>query len=130
MPVLTILDETASGSILHRLELEINQEILTVGELIARRVHDEVSAYNARQTGTFQGLVQPTESEKVLNGYRVRPSHLIDAEQQVYRALEAFQQNGFFVLVNNRQAESLDEQVWLGEGATASFLKLTPLVGG
>jgi hypothetical protein len=130
MPVLTILDETASGSILHRLELEINQEMLTVGELIARRVHDEVAAYNERQNGVFSGLVQPTESERVLNGYRLRPHKRIDAEQQVYRALEAFQQNSFFVLVNDRQAESLDEEVWLGEGATASFLKLTPLVGG
>jgi hypothetical protein len=73
MPLLTILDENASGSILHRLELEISQEMLTVGELIARRVHDEVAAYNERQTGVFQGLVQPTESEKVLNGYRLRP---------------------------------------------------------
>jgi hypothetical protein len=130
MPRLTILDETASGSVLHRLELEIKQEMLTVGALIARRVHAEVAAYNARQSGPFQGLVQPTASERVLNGYRLRPSHLIDAEQQVYRALEAFQQNAFFVLVNDRQAESLDEEVWLGEGATASFLKITPLVGG
>ena len=130
MPLLTILDETASGSILHRLELEISQEMLTVRELIAHRVHDEVAAYNERQGGVFQGLVQPTESEKVLNGYRLRPQKLIDAEQQVYRALEAFQQNGFFVLVNDRQVESLDEEVWLGSGATASFLKLTPLVGG
>ena len=130
MPLLTILDENASGSILHRLELEISQEMLTVRELIARRVHDEVTAYNERQTGVFQGLVQPTESEKVLNGYRLRPQQLIDAEQQVYRALEAFQQNGFFVLVNDRQVDSLDEEVWLGTGATASFLKLTPLVGG
>lgn len=130
MSLLTILDETASGSILHRLELEINQEMLTVGELIARRVHSEVAAYNARQTGTFQGLVQPTESERVLNGYRLQPSQLIDAEQQVYRALQAFQQNGFFVLAGNRQAESLDEEVWLGDGATVSFLKLTPLIGG
>jgi len=130
MPLLTILDENASGSILHRLELEISQEMLTVRELIAHRVHDEVAAYNERQGGVFQGLVQPTESEKVLNGYRLRPQKLIDAEQQVYRALEAFQQNGFFVLVNDQQVDSLDEEVWLGSGATASFLKLTPLVGG
>lgn len=131
MALLTILDETAGGSILHRVELEISQEMLTVRELIARRVHDEVATYNERGSGLFQGLVQPTQSEKVLNnGYRLRPQQLIDAEQQVYRALEAFQQNGFFVLVNDRQVDSLDEEVWLGDGATASFLKLTPLVGG
>ena len=81
-------------------------------------------------SAVFQGLAQPTELEQVLNGYRLRPQQLIDAEQQVYRALEAFQKNGFFVLVNDRQVESLDQEVWLGTGATASFLKLTPLVGG
>lgn len=130
MPTLTILDETASGSIISRLELEISQETLTVREMITRRVHDEVAAYNERQTGVFQGLVQPTESERALNGYKLRPTKRIDGEQQVYRALEAFQQNGFFVLVNDRQAESLDDAVWLGDGATVSFVKLTPLVGG
>jgi len=130
MALLTILDETASGSIIGRLELEIIQEMLTVRELITQRVHDEVAAYNARQTGVFNGLVQPTESERVLNGYRLRPTKLIDAEQQTYRALQAFQDNGFFLLVNDRQAESLDQEVWLGEGATLSFVKLTPLVGG
>jgi hypothetical protein len=130
MALLTILDETASGNILRRLEVEIAQETLTVRELIIRRVHDEVTAYNARQDGLYQGLVQPTESERVLNGYRLRLTKLIDAEQQVYRALEAFQNNGFFLLVNDRQAESLDEEIWLGDGATASFVKLMPLVGG
>lgn len=130
MALLTILDETASGSIISRLELEIAQETLTVRDLIARRVHDEVATYNERQTGVFHGLVQPTDSERTLNGYKVRPAKLIDAEKQVYRALEAFQQNGFFLLVNDRQVESLDEEVWLGDGATASFVKLTPLVGG
>jgi hypothetical protein len=132
MALLTILDETAAGSIISRLELEIAQEMLTVRELISQRVRDEVAAYNTRQNGVFQGLVQPTESERVLNGngYRLRPTQRIDAEQQTYRALEAFQNNGFFLLVNDRQAESLDEEIWLGSGATASFVKLTPLVGG
>ncbi|WP_019946822.1 hypothetical protein [Hymenobacter aerophilus] len=130
MPTLTILDETASGSIISRLELEISQETLTVREMITRRVLGEVAAYNERQNGVFQGLVQPTESERALNGYKLRPTKRIDGEQQVYRALEAFQQNGFFVLVNDRQAESLDDAVWLGDGATVSFVKLTPLVGG
>ncbi|WP_223649765.1 hypothetical protein [Hymenobacter psoromatis] len=132
MALLTILDETATGSILTRLELEITQEILTVRELITQRVHQEVAAYNAHQNGVFRGLIQPTDSERLLNGdtYRLRHAKQIDAEQQVYRALTAFQQNGFFLLVNNRQAETLEEEIWLGAGATASFVKLTPLVGG
>ena len=132
MALLTIQDETATGNILHRLELEIAQEMLTARELITRRVQQEVTAYNTAQNGRFQGLVQPTDSEQLLNrtGYRLRHIKPIDAEEQVYKALEAFQKNGFFLLVNDRQVESLDEEIWLGQGATASFLKLTPLVGG
>ncbi|TGE29614.1 hypothetical protein [Hymenobacter metallicola] len=131
MAVLTIQDETATGSILNRLELEIAQEMLTVRELIARRVAQEVVAYNSRQQEVFQGLVQPTESERVLNGFRLlRRAKPVDTEEQLYKALEGFQQNSYFVLVNDRQVESLDEEVWLGSGATASFIKLTPLVGG
>ena len=132
MALLTFQDETATGSILSRLELEISQEMLTVRELISRRVQQEVAAHNSGQAAVFQGLVQPTDSERLLNGsgYRLRHTKQIDAEQQVYQALHAFENNGFFLLVNDRQVESLDEEIWLGEGATASFLKLTPLVGG
>ncbi|TGE08118.1 hypothetical protein [Hymenobacter fodinae] len=130
MAVLTILDETATGGILNRLELEVAQEMLTVRELIARRVQQEVAAYNARQSDVYRGLVQPTDSERVLNGFRLRQPKPIDAEQQLYKALEGFQQNGYFVLVNDRQVESLEEEVWMGSGATVSFIKLTPLVGG
>ncbi|UOG76194.1 hypothetical protein MTX78_06250 [Hymenobacter tibetensis] len=130
MAYLTIQDETATGSILNRLELEITQETLTVRDLIAQRVQQEVANYNVQQLDVYQGLVQPTDSERILNGFRLRKAKLIDAEEQVYKALEGFQQNGYFILVNDRQVESLDEEVWLGAGATASFIKLTPLVGG
>jgi hypothetical protein len=131
MAVLTIQDETVAGGVLNRLELEIAQEMLTVRDLIARRVAEEVVAYNTRQQEIFQGLVQPTESERVLNGFRMlRKARPIDTEMQLYKALEGFLQNSYFVLVNDRQVDSLDEEVWLGSGATASFIKLTPLMGG
>lgn len=127
---LLIQDETATGAVLHRLALELAQESITVRELIEQRVRQEVEAYNQRHTDVFAGLVQPTDSERVLNGYRQKTFKPIDAEKQLYKALEAFQQNGYFILVNDRQVESLDEQIWLGPGATAAFVKLTPLVGG
>ncbi|PJJ59207.1 hypothetical protein [Hymenobacter chitinivorans] len=131
MALLTIQDETVAGGILNRLELEIAQEMLTVRDVIAQRVQQEVAAYNSRQQEIFQGLVQPLESEQVLNGFRLlRTAKPIDTETQLYKALEGFLQNSYFVLVNDRQVDSLDEEVWLGSGATASFIKLTPLVGG
>jgi hypothetical protein len=46
------------------------------------------------------------------------------------RALEAFDRNGFFVLVGNRQAESLNESFEVKVETEVSFVKLVPLVGG
>ena len=45
-------------------------------------------------------------------------------------ALEAFERNGFFVIVGGRQVESLDEELALGADTDVRFVKLTPLVGG
>jgi hypothetical protein len=130
MRTLTIQDENASGTILHHLKIELSQEICTVQDLIALRVRADVEAYNQKASDFFQGLVQPNESERTLNGYKMKRRKVIDAEEQVYKAWQAFQQNGFFIIINNRQVENLEEEVWLGEEATASFVKLTPLVGG
>lgn len=40
----------------------------------------------------------------MLNGYKLKARRKIDWEEQSKRALEAFEHNGFFVLVGNRQA--------------------------
>ncbi|WP_338872999.1 hypothetical protein WBJ53_29395 [Spirosoma sp. SC4-14] len=127
---LTIHDETALGKVLNSYQLPILQEVLTVAELIRLRVEHEVADYNQRLPETFQALVQPTGAERVLNGYQIRSKRLIDSEKQVYIALDAFQKNGFFILIGNHQAETLDELVSLTNNTTISFIKLTPLIGG
>ena len=38
--------------------------------------------------------------------------------------------NGFFLLVDDRQIEDLDEEVVVTVESTISFVKLVPLVGG
>jgi hypothetical protein len=65
-----------------------------------------------------------------LNGYRLKPKRKINWEEQFKRAVAAFDRNGFFVLVGNRQAESLDEQFDVAVDTEVSFVKLVPLVGG
>jgi hypothetical protein len=47
----------------------------------------------------------------VANGYRLKGKRKIDWEEQFAKALAAFERNGFFVLVGERQAESLDEEL-------------------
>jgi hypothetical protein len=103
---------------------------MTVRELIRARIYQEVRDYNQAQPEYFRGLVQPTEAEQVLNGYKLGPRREIDWEQQFQRALEAFGRNGFFVLVGDKQAESLDQEFEVKVDTEVSFVKLVPLVGG
>ena len=86
--------------------------------------------YNRREPEHFRGFVEPGEAEKTLNGFKLRQKRKIDWEAQFAKALESFDRNGFFVLVGDRQAESLDETFPVTVDTEISFVKLTPLVGG
>jgi len=128
-----IRDETASGDAIHEFPLEFESENITVRDLIRERVYQEVSEYNfrsRRRGGEFRGLVQPTDAERTLNGFKVPKGRDIDWEAQFARAIDAFARNGFFILVDDRQAEALDEPITIGSRTNVSFVKLTPLVGG
>jgi hypothetical protein len=105
-------------------------ETLTVREIIRLRVYQEVEAYNEQQSEHFNGFVQPSDTERTLNGYRLTKPRFIDWEEQFDRAVEAFERNGFIVLVDKQQVESLDEVVTIAADTPVSFLKLVPLVGG
>jgi hypothetical protein len=51
--------------------------------------------------------VQPTDAERTLNGFKVPKNRDIDWEAQFAQAIDAFGQNGYFILVNDPQAEAL-----------------------
>jgi hypothetical protein len=135
MTILRIRDETASGEAYHELPLEFLKERITVRELIRERVRQEVHSFNLRQgERTFRGLVQPTDAERVLNGkiveYKLKAHRPIDWEEQFARAIEAFGRNGFFILIDDRQAEDLDQELSIAPKTRVTFVKLVPLVGG
>ena len=127
---LTVRDETAGGKTVNELTLDILTEKITVRELIRSRVYQEVQDYNRKAPEHFRGLVQPTGAEQTLNGYKLRKHREIDWKKQFELACEAFKRNGFFILVDERQVEDLDEELTLEAGTQVSFVKLTPLVGG
>lgn len=132
---LTIRDETSAGAVYHELPLEFPSNRITVRELIRERVYQEVQDFNRKQDERiFRGLVQPTDTERVLNGnrqeFQLKKHRQIEWKPQFEKALEAFGHNGFFILVDDRQAHSLDEELEIRAGTQVSFVKLTPLVGG
>ena len=110
--------------------LDCLTERMSIRELIRARIYQEVQDFNTKQPEYFRGLVQPTEAERVANGYKLKGRKTINWEEQFAKALAAFERNGFFVLVGDRQAETLDEEFEVKVDTEVSFVKLVPLVGG
>lgn len=125
-----IQDEQLNGTITNQFELSFDSEITTTRAIIELRVKQEVERYNEKKNSAFNGLVQPKHQDIILNARTPKQQPKVDAEQQIYIALDAFQKNGYFILVNNQQLEDLDELITLTPQTTISFIKLTPLVGG
>ncbi len=110
--------------------LALPSEHIAVRELIRARIDQEVQDYNRRESEYFNGLVQPSDTELTLNGYRMKKVHAIDPEKQYQLALDSFEHNGFILLVDDRQVDSLDQVIEVSPATTATFIKLVPLVGG
>lgn len=128
---LTIRDEEMTGKAVNEFSLDVLTEHITVRELIRSRVYQEVKDHNAQLNQTeFRGLIQPTEAEQTLNGFRLKRPRQIDWKEQFDRAIEAFEKSQILILVNDRQMESLDEEIDVRTDTTVSFLRLALLVGG
>lgn len=127
---LTIRDESTAGDISEPVTLEFPTETITVRELIRERVYQEVQDYNRERAGRFSGLIQPSDAEADLNGFKLKPGREIDWKAQFEKACDAYSHNRILILVGDRQTESLDEKITLTRGVEATFLRLTPLVGG
>lgn len=128
---ITITDETATGDIINKILISVSSERMKVKDLIAARVTSEVNTYNNKLPEYFKGLIQPTDAEKTLNGYKLkRKNKAIDIEQQVFVAYDAFQKNGYFILIDDKQVDDLEQEVLVNKETVVSFIKLTPLVGG
>ena len=129
---LNITDEAMFGAGEPRLSMTLNfpKNHVSVRELIETRVRSEVENYNAGQPEIFNMLVQPALAERVLNGFKFKEKRQIDWRGQYEKAVQAFDRNGFIVLVDDIQAESLDQIIEIEPRTNVTFLKLVPLVGG
>lgn len=130
MTTLTVRDESVSGEVFETFALHFPSDNITVRQLIRERIHQEVQL-QAQDTCRRQRLVIPDPLEVALNGVRKAPEHEpVDWRKQVDIAYQAFERNGFVILFDEHQAESLDETLTIRHDSVVNFIKLTPLVGG
>ncbi len=131
---ITIQEETFVGKVLNKIALEVDKEQMTIAELISYKVAHSVGEHNAaieaenNQEGT-QHAVENVLNKNKSQTYAFK-RELADPEQETYRAWEAFKTNQLIVLIDNSQAESLEQEVLFNQDTVASFLKMTQLVGG
>ena len=131
MPVtIQIWDETVPGRRSPAKSVTVAQTRTTPRELIRSRVREEVELHNQSLPDVFCGLVQPEESERILNGFRMRAKRPLDWKAQFDRACSSFERNGFLLVVNGEQATDLDQPIELRADSEVQFIKLVPLIGG
>lgn len=125
-----IRDESLTGKIAHEFHLELESSTITVRELIRSRVIEEVKVFNSNRSMPYMGLMQLRAEELLLNPNRSTWLKQKNADREAELALKAFDNNGFLLLINNKQYSDPDETITLQPDTTVSFVKLMPLVGG
>jgi len=125
-----IWDETIPGTRSNAGPVTLQAGPLSLKDVIRSRVQQEVSRYNESLPEMFQGLVQPEESEEILNGFRMKTRRPLDWEKQYQRACISFEKNGFLVVVNGLQVTELDDPLDVDRDSEVQFVKLVPLAGG
>jgi len=128
---LTVKDEVLGAGLSNEFMLWFEEPQVTVADIIRERVRHEVENYNARSAESrFIGLVQPTQSEVELNGYKLKKGRQVNATKQIEVALREFESCAYFILVDDLQVKSLEDEVVVCADTKVTFIKLTPLVGG
>jgi len=55
---------------------------------------------------------------------------IVDLQKEIEKAKKAFQLGYYYVFVDNKQVNDLEDEVVLNDNTIVSFLRLTPLAGG
>ena len=121
-----VSDASVRGDVLRHVQLEVPGELLSVRELIRMRIYHDAGEKRKQPSPLLKGARPPGHRQEAQA--QVAPL-TFDAECQVGLAIEAFQHKELFVLVNDRQMESLDEEIFLSDETTISFLNLSASQG-
>jgi hypothetical protein len=136
-----LLTDEIGGEVYSVGEVRLHKPVITVRELIGVRVDLELEAHRDREAdvrsrampGVSSRELQLNDAEKALrpNIFRACGGEGSLARDRMIEAAEqGFLRNRFFILLDDRQAEHLDDQLELDKTGEVTFLLLTPLQGG
>ena len=129
--ILRVRDETMMGKLIYEFDLPLPKKQLSVRDIIRERVKQEIEQYQHQRKNNGYSLVEVSSVEKILNKYGIKETHKMDIEKQLDIAFRAFDNNGYFIIINDVQVETLEQIINLDdENLSVSFIKLVALVGG
>ncbi|MCK5917988.1 MAG: hypothetical protein KAG34_06165 [Cocleimonas sp.] len=129
--ILRVRDETMMGKLIYEFDLPLPKQQLSVRDIIRERVKQEIKQYQQQRKNNGHSLVEVSSVEKILNKYGVKDTFKVDVKKQLEIAFRAFDNNGYFIIINEVQAETLEQMIDLeDENLSISFIKLVALVGG
>lgn len=135
-----LLTDQIGGEVYSVGEVRYHKPVITVRELIGVRVDLELEAHHDREADVrSRAMPGVSDLELQLNGAEkaLRPSvffacrgESLARDRMIEAAEQGFLRNRFFILLDDRQAEHLDDQLELDKTGTVTFLRLIPLQGG
>ena len=136
-----LLTDEIGGQVYSVGEVHLHKPVITIRELIAVRVDLELEAHRDREAEARSRAMPGVSSRELqLNGAEkaLRPSVFracgsgepVARDRMIEAAEQGFLRNRFFILLDDRQAERLDDQLELDKTGEVTFLQLTPLQGG
>ncbi|HFC92082.1 MAG TPA: hypothetical protein ENJ51_04645 [Leucothrix mucor] len=129
--ILRVRDETMMGKLIYEFDLPLPKKQLSVRDIIRERVKQEIEQYQHQRKNNGYSLVEVSSVEKILNKYGIKETVKTDIEKQLDIAFRAFDNNGYFIIINDVQVETLEQIINLDdENLSVSFIKLVALVGG
>ena len=137
---ITIAEEIIGQGLIDTIVVNLSIDKLTLKDIIIAKVEATVHSINKDSSVVKSKHHFSSDEEKRLNQQLLEnknkelqkriESLKLDAEKETYIALEAFQNNMFFIIIDEKQYSDLDEQVFITEQSQVKFIKLTQLKGG
>ena len=133
---LTIKEEVFGTGKINEIPIQFSSERITLSDLIQQKVTAKIKEVNQHIKEKSISPFYKTTQEQVLNQdailkrFAKLKDGTIDAEKACYEALSGFQKNIFFVILDGKQREDLEEELVLTDNSEVRFIQLMPLVGG
>ena len=129
LTVTTIIFGLPTGQRLSSVRLTLPAATLTVHELIAHKVRQEVEECLAYQRSGMSGEYWSPEA---LLGATTRAPGVIPGTvvDEIIRAQQAFAARAYMIVVDNQRIWAAEEGLTLAPQTQVEFIKILPLVGG